>query len=227
MHLEPRCDDSQGALRPNTIVSRGTTTDASGDGAGEAEADATLGEEGAAFGVAATGEVLVGGVDGAPVAVCAAGLPAGGGVALRGDCAADGDGAGTRNENGNAWSGEEGVAPGVADTREVLACGVDVVPVAAWAAAPPEGWKCTNNTTARSVTAVVARIISASRHSRLDARLGARFVSRCEPDISLTVPTDNTGSTTCEPIVARSPAAPALDLLQYPWPNVLSGALSS
>ncbi|MGZ4574240.1 MAG: hypothetical protein ACXVXY_04475, partial [Mycobacteriaceae bacterium] len=194
MHLEPRGDDGQGVLRPNTIVSSGTTTDASGDGDGDREAEATLGEEGAAFGVAATGEVLVGGVDGAPVAVGAAGLAAAGGAS-----AADGDGAGTRNENGNAWSGEEGVAPGVADAGEALACGVDAVPVAAWAAAPPEAWKCTNNTTARSVTAVVARIISASRHSRL----GSRLASRCEPDILLTVPTDNTGSTTCEPIVAR------------------------
>jgi hypothetical protein len=221
VHLEPRCDDSQGVLRPNTIVSSGTTTDASGDGDGDREAEATLGEEGAAFGVAATGEVLVGGVDGAPVAVGAAGLPAGGGVALCGACAADG--AGTRNENGNAWSGEEGVAPGLADAGEVLACGVDAVPAAAWAATLPEAWKCTNNTTARSVTAVVARIISASRHSRL----GSRLASRCEPDILLTVPTDNTGSTTCEPIVARLAAVTALDLLQYPWPHVLSGALSS
>ncbi|MGZ4557573.1 MAG: hypothetical protein ACXVGB_03030 [Mycobacteriaceae bacterium] len=204
MHLEPRCDDSQGVLRPNTIVSSGTTTDASGDGDGDREAEATLGEEGAAFGVAATGEVLVGGVDGAAVAVGAAGLTAAGGA-----CAADGDDAGTRNENGNAWSGEEGVAPGVADAGEVLACGVDAVPAAAWAATPPDAWKCTNNTTARSVTAVVARIISASRHSRL----GSRLASRCEPDILLTVPTDNTGSTTCEPIVARSAAATALDLL--------------
>lgn len=155
-----------------------------------ADGNATL-AEGAAFGVAATGELLATGVDAVPTAPRAAGLLAGGGgVAPCGAVPAD------------ARSSEVGVTPGAAATRKALSGGAEEVPAPACTGRLLAGRNWTNNTAASAVPAAPARISSAGRRPRP----GARFASRCEPDIQLTVPAGNSGYTTCEPIAARSPA---------------------
>ena len=162
--------------------------------------DATLGEEGAAFGVAATRGVLTSDVGAVLLTACAAGLPADcGGIAPCSTIRADGDGegAGAREET----LGEAGITPGVAAPCTKLACSGDAVSAAACTVGLPAEWKCTNNTAASTVPAATARISSANRRPRPDAR----FTSRCEPDIEGTVPTRHTGSTTREPIFTRSP----------------------
>jgi hypothetical protein len=137
-----------------------------------ADGNATLAE----FGVAATREVLACGVGAVPTAASAAGLvPGGGGVAPCGTVPTD------------DRSSEVGATPGAAATRKALSGGAEAAPAPACTGRLPAGRNWTNNTAASAVPAVPTRISSADRRPRP----GARFASRCEPDIELTVPGGN------------------------------------